>query len=68
MQLSKAKNNPQQKPFVSDGKLHIEANHHDGKITRFKVEFAGKTITAEVENFDILGAWKKVEQFIEKAK
>jgi len=64
MKLNSAKNNPQVKPFISDGKLHIEAHHTDGKITDFHVEYKGKKFHAKVENFDMLAAWKKVELFL----
>ena len=64
MKLGKATNNPRVRPFVSNGQLHIEASHAEGKITEFKVEYKGKKFTSRVENFDVLKAWKAVEKFL----
>ena len=64
MIINDAKNNPPEKYFVNDGKLAISANHVNGQITEFKAEYKGKKMRSQVENSDVLAAWKRIEKFL----
>ena len=63
MKLGDAKKITTDKPFVKTDKLCITATAVDGKYKEFKVVYKGVTKTFPVKNYNILAAWKQVENY-----